>query len=61
MAVTKQGSALATHIENKEWQKARTLITSIINVQTLIKSGWLLVWNLPDVPGSLVLLLLTKD
>lgn len=60
MAVTKQGTALAAHIENKEWQKARALVTSIINVQTLVKSGWLLVWNLPDVPGSLILLLLKK-
>jgi len=60
MPVTKQGEALAAHIENKEWEKARILVQRIVNVQTLLKSGWEDVWNVPDVPSTLVYSLLVK-
>lgn len=60
MPITKQGEALSAHITNKNWEEARKLIHLIVNVKTLLNSGWLRVWNVDDVPSSLIFLLLSK-
>ena len=60
MRMTKQGETLAGHIGNKEWENAHALVQEIHNVQTLVKSGWDLIWNNPDVPPAIVRFLLIK-
>lgn len=57
---TKQGEALSTLLQNGQWDDARFLLQRIINVQTLAKSGWNVVWNKENVPSDFVYSLLKR-